>query len=163
MDPLTSRFIFVVTHPRNVNLLLLKTLLRSVGGARQVTLDLPHNCVRVECWRSSQAARKKSRKRQRQPQEILVLPPSLQEALRECDSKDVEELVLWILNRAEDFCTFRVEVERDVGANALHVRLRDFDAVTDRFLIEMSEQWPAVLRDVVVEWSRQSVTLIVSM
>lgn len=163
VDTLASRFLFVVTNPRNVNLLLLRTLLRSVGGARQVTLDLPHNCARVECWRSSQATRKKSRKRPRQPQEILALPPSLQAALSKCQSQSVEDIVLWILNRPEDFCTFRVEVEKDVGASAYHVRLVGFDAVSDDFLLEMANQWPTAIRDVVVEWSKRSVTLVVTM
>ena len=162
VDTLDTRFVFVVTHPRNVNLLLLKTLCRSVGGIRSVVMDIPRDCVKVECWRSSRQRQKRGTTRLRQVQELLELPEPLAAALRRCDSANVNELMLWILNRPEDFCTFDVEVEKDEGASAYHVRLVEFDAVTGAFLREMAEQWRTVVRDVVVEWSRRCVTLVIS-
>lgn len=163
IDTLETRFVFVVTHPRNVNMLLLKTLTRSVSGVRRVVLDIPRDCIKVECWRSSCARAKRGTKRHRQVQELLELPESLAAALRRCDSANLDELMLWILNRPEDFCAFEVNVEKDSGAGAYHVRLIGFDAITDDFLREMAEQWRTVVRDVVVEWSRGCVTLVVSM
>ena len=153
---------FVVTHPRNVNLLLLKTLRRSVGGIRSVVLDVPRDCVKVECWRSSGQRRNRGTKRLRQVQELLELPDCISAALQRCNSANVNELMLWILNRPEDFCTFDVTVEKDEGASAYHVRLVGFDAVTGAFLREMTEQWRTVVRDAVVEWSRRCVTLVIS-
>ena len=41
--------------------------------------------------------------------------------------------MLWILNRPEDFCVFDVAVEKDEGANAYHIRMVGFDAVTAAF------------------------------
>jgi hypothetical protein len=70
--------------------------------------------------------------------------------------------MLWILNRPEDFCVFDVAVEKDESANAYHVRMVGFDAVTDAFLRDLAEQWRTVVRDVVVEWPRKCVTLVVS-
>ena len=162
IDTLDTRFVFVVTHPRNVNMLLLKTLTRSVAGIRRVVLDIPRDCVKVECWRSSRAETRRGTKRPRQVQELLALPESLARALARCDSDNLNELMLWILNRPEDFCVFDVAVEKDEGANAYHVRMVGFDAVTDAFLRELAEQWRTVVRDVVVEWPRKCVTLVVS-
>lgn len=162
IDTLDSRFVFVVTHPRNVNITLLRTLCRSVGGVRRVVLDIPRDCVKVECWRSSRPRTKRGKKRMRQVQELLELPRSLALTLRRCDSKRLNELVLWILNRPEDFCMFDVAVEEDEGGDAYHVSLLGFDAVTDAFLTDMAEQWRTVVRDVVVEWSKKCVTLVVS-
>ena len=162
IDTLDTRFVFVVTHPRNVNMLLLKTLSRSVAGIRRVVLDIPRDCVKVECWRSSRAETRRGTKRPRQVQELLALPESLARALARCDSDNLNELMLWILNRPEDFCVFDVAVEKDEGANAYHVRMVGFDAVTDAFLRELAEQWRTVVRDVVVEWPRKCVTLVVS-
>jgi hypothetical protein len=162
IDTLDTRFVFVVTHPRNVNMLLLKTLTRSVAGIRRVVLDIPRDCVKVECWRSSRAETKRGTKRPRQVHELLALPESLARALARCDSDNLNELMLWILNRPEDFCVFDVAVEKDESANAYHVRMVGFDAVTDAFLRDLAEQWRTVVRDVVVEWPRKCVTLVVS-
>ena len=162
VDTLDTRFVFVVTHPRNVNLLLLKSLCRSVGGIRRVVLDIPRDCAKVECWRSSRPGAKRGTKRRRQVQELLELPERLATALQRCNSANINALMLWILNRPEDFCTFDVTVEKDESTSAWHVRLIGFDAVTGAFLREMEEQWRTVLRDVLVEWSRQCVTLVLS-
>ena len=162
IDTLDTRFVFVVTHPRNVNMLLLKTLTRSVAGIRSVVLDIPRDCVKVECWRSTRADTRRGKKRARQVSELLTLPESLARALERCDSVHVNELMLWILNRPEDFCVFDVAVEKDEGANAYHIRMVGFDAVTAAFFEELAEQWRTVVRDIVVEWPRKCVTLVVS-
>lgn len=162
IDTLDTRFVFVVTHPRNVNMLLLKTLTRSVAGVRRVVLDIPRDCIKVECWRSLRAKTRRGTKRPRQVCELLALPESLSRALELCDSANLKELMLWILNRPEDFCVFDVSVEKDEGASAYHVRMAGFDAVTDTFLRDLADQWRTVVRDVVVEWPRKCVTLIVS-
>lgn len=163
IDTLDSRFVFVVTHPRNVNLTLLKTLCRSIGGVRGVVLDVPRDCVRVECWRSSRPRKRRGKKRPRPVRELLQLPERLVEALQPCKSVHVHEVLLWILNRPEDFCTFDVDVEVDESAGAYLVRMSRFDAVTDAFLNDMTEQWRTVVKDVVVEWSRKSLTLVIAL
>ena len=162
VDTLDTRFVFVVTHPRNVNMLLLKTLTRSVAGIRRVVLDIPRDCVKVECWRSSCAETKRGTKRHRQVEELVKLPGSLATALAPCDSANVNALMLWIINRPEDFCVFDVTVEKDESANAYYVRLVEFDAVTHDFLEDMANQWRTVVTNIVVEWSRKCVTLTVS-
>ena len=162
IDTLDTRFVFVVTHPRNVNMLLLKTLTRSVAGIRSVVLDIPRDCVKVECWRSARADTRRGKKRARQLRELLTLPETLASVLERCDSVNINELMLWILNRPEDFCVFDVAVEKDEGANAYHIRMVGFDAVTAAFLRELAEQWRTVVRDIVVEWPRKCVTLVVS-
>ena len=162
IDTLDTRFVFVVTHPRNVNMLLLKTLTRRIAGIRRVVLDIPRDCVKVECWRSLRTDTRRGTKRSREMRELLALPESLARALEPCDSANLNELMLWILNRPEDFCVFDVEVERDEGASAYHVRMAGFDAVTDAFVRDLADQWRTVVRDVVVEWPRKCVTLVVS-
>ena len=160
IDTLDSRFVFVVTH-RTANLTLLKTP-AGASEASAASCSTPRDCVRVECWRSSRPRKRRGKKRPRPVRELLQLPERLVEALRPCKSVHVHEVLLWILNRPEDFCTFD---GRRGGRERRRLPRPDvgFDAVTDAFLNDMTEQWRTVVKDVVVEWSRKSLTLVIAL
>lgn len=170
-DTLTSRYFFTVSNPRALDTTALRALRAKHGNVRKVTLDLPCSCVRVECWRSEhddKGAGKPSHKRKRRDEPLpplTQLPADLDNVLRTAATRphDVAALrtvLLWVLNREEDFCTFDLHVERDETNDHFTLHMQNFDAVTDGFVLGLHAAWRNLVRAVHVDWSSQ--TLIVT-
>jgi hypothetical protein len=166
-DTLDSRFMFTVSNPRNLNLAQLRALALKLGSLRRMVLDLPRNCARVECWRAAHtpAGGGGARKRKRGVVPATALPPYLAEPLREAaadaDYDALQGVLLWVLNRDEEFCTFDFAVEHDAASNTYTLSLQNFDAVTHAFVAALHTQWQGLVRDVVLDWSSQTLVVCV--
>ena len=165
-DTLESRFLFTVSNPRNLDWASLRALVLKLTSLRSMVLDLPRNCVRVECWRAQKTPPGRgTRKRKRGVLPVLALPEYLADPLRqkaaEADYPALEEVLLWIVNRDEEFCTFDFGVEHDAASNTYTLSLRGFDAVTLGFVAALHEEWQGLVRDVVLDWSSQTIVVCV--
>lgn len=172
VDLLDSRFIFTVTHPRPLNAAAFRALALKLKTVRKVTLDLPRNAVRVECWRATQqpdhgGGGKRSGKRKRGAAPVVQLPQELETALKTNAAPDdrpaLREIVLWVLNREEEFCLFDLHVRRDEAQNTYTLAMGQFDAVADTFVLDLCAQWRTLVRDVQIDWATQSVVVHVRM
>lgn len=171
VDLLDSRFIFTISHPRRVNLAALRALSLKLKTVRRITLDLPRAAVRVECWRTGHKVPTQvssSRKRKRNTlAPVTTLPPSvaaaLQDGARAEDEAALQEILLYVLNREEHFCTFDLEVRRNEAENGYSLAMGPFDAVSLQCLSDLCAQWRTLVRDVHVDWGTQSVVVHVQM
>ena len=166
-DTLESRFRFEVSHPRNLNAVQLRALTLKLGSLRRLVLDLPRNTVRVECWRTGRVpAEAVSRKRKRGLEPLTTLPADWTALLRQAvtvptDYKALRGVLLYVLNRDEEFCIGGVAVAHNAATNTYTVSLQGFDAVTSAFIAELQDAWQSLVQDVVVDWSAQTLVVCV--
>lgn len=164
VDTLDSRFVFTVSNPSNVSVKHLQSLRLKLQSTRSIALDLPRASISVECWRSNWKERRGGGKKRRRPTEgVLQLPSYLEETLAGVQSDTeraaIAAVLLWVLNRDEDFCTFDLEIARDETTNVYTLRLENFESVTCGFLVDLSKHWRSLVKDVIVEWSSQALIL----
>lgn len=168
VDSLESRYRFQITNPQDVDTNALRSLELKLQKCRSVTLDLPRNRVIVECWRETHAERKRGKKRSRELEDVTVLPDYIESefaplvSTMERSVEVLREIMLWIINRSEDFCSFAFSVERDDAAEMFRLRLGGFDAVTLDFVKDLNRQWKTFIQNVVFEWGSKSLLLVVS-
>lgn len=169
VDSLDSRYRFQITNPRDVDANALRSLELKLQKCRSVTLDLPRNRIIVECWRESHEAESRGKKRGRRDLEDVTELPEYIEAefaplvpTMERSVKVLREIMLWVVNRGEDFCSFGFSVERDDATEMFRLRLAGFDAVTLDFVKALNQQWKTFIQSVVFEWGSKSLLLLVS-
>ena len=168
VDTLDTRFVFVVTHPRNLDATALKSLRLKLELTRSVVLDIPRRRVSVECWRQSGAdvpQRGKGTKRRRAVEQLQTLPGYIQTALADCAPRKhhldvLSEILLWVVNY-DDFCAFEFSAARDDARDAYNLSLSAIDAVPDTFVAEIMSRWRSFVKDVVISWSSQALTICV--
>ena len=169
-DTLTSRFLFTVSNPRPLDTRALRALRTKHGTVRRVTLDLPCACVRVECWRSDHAADARKpckRKRRDELAPLAHLPVDLDDAITSAASRDhdaaaLRAVLLWVLNREEDFCVFDFHVEHDESNGHFTLHMEHFDAVSDAFVLALHAAWRNLVHAVHVDWSTQALIVTVT-
>lgn len=167
VDTLDSRFVFTVSHPGNVSVSKLKSLCLKLKNTRQVLLDLPRSSISVECWRTNWKSNSRGRKRRRPAvEEVTSLPHYLSAPLQEevkdvTERKAIHEILLWVLNREEDFCTFDFQLTKNQTKNDYTLRMENFDAVTSDFLFDLCSHWGSLVKEAIVEWSSQAIILCV--
>lgn len=164
VDTLESRFVFTVSNPANISVKHLQSLRHKLQSTRSIALDLPRASISVECWRSTWKERRNAaKKRRRASESVSELPPYLEKALAQVQSATVRAAIaavlLYVLQRDEDFCTFDLDISRDETTNVYTLRLENFDPVSDGFLVDLSNQWRALVKDIIVEWSSQALIL----
>ena len=163
-DTLASRFMFTVSHPRSLHSADLRALALKLTSLRRMTLDLPRNCVRVECWRAQQKNVGGS-KRKRGMLPVTDLPEELADPLRRtasgADYRALEQFLLWVINHEAEFCTFDFAVEHDAASNTYTLSLQNFDAVTYAFVDAAHTQWRGLVRDVILDWSSRTLVVCV--
>ena len=74
----------------------------------------------------------------------------------------VRSILLWILNRPEEFCTFDFDITRNDGDEVFDVYLRDFDAFSLLFVKDLMAQFKTFVKDFILDWSCQMLVLRVS-
>lgn len=164
VDTLDSRFIFTVSNPTNVSVKHLRSLHLKLQNTKHVVLDMPRASISIECWRSNWKKKRGGGKKRRRPVEaVSELPAYLVRAIEgaqsETEREAIEAVLMWVLNRDEDFCTFDAELTLDESKNMYTLRMENFDAVTADFLFELSDQWRSLVKDAIVEWSSQALIL----
>jgi len=173
VDTLVSRFIFQIGNPKDLDLSTIRNLVLKLSNARSIVFDLPRRAVLVECWRESHAdkrGKKKGTKRKRDVEiEIIeTLPEYIESELAEVSPSlaagvpVLRSIMLWILNREEDFCEFQFVLVRNEMDELFDVTLKSFDAFTFRFVKELVAQFKTFVRDILVDWSSQSLVLRVT-
>lgn len=169
VDSLDSRYRFQISNPRDVDTNALRSLELKLQRCRSVTLDLPRNRIIVECWRDSHGAERRGKKRcRRDLEDVTELPEHIEAELlplvptMERSVQVLREIMLWIINRDEDFCSFAFSVERDDATETFRVRLEGFDALTMDFVKALNQQWKTFVQNVVLEWGSKSLILIVA-
>ena len=170
VDTLDTRYLFIVTHPRNLDAAALRSLRLKLKRARSVILDIPNRRVSVECWRHNSAdpdtaLKKRGTKRRRPIKPLDAVPEYIQTTLagtaqREDHLNVLSKIMLWIVNY-NDFCAFDFSAERDESKDAYNLRLAGFDAVPDTFVNTLLSQWRSFVKDVVVCWSSRTLTVCV--
>ena len=149
VDLLDSRFIFTVTHPRPLNAAAFRALALKLKTVRKVTLDLPRNAVRVECWRATQqpdhggGGGKRSGKRKRgaapsyscrraRPRSKPTQPPTTAPRFaRSCSG----------FSTARRSFVFSTCTYGDETQNTYTLAMGQFDAVADTFVLDLCAQW----------------------
>lgn len=169
VDSLDSRYRFQVSNPRDLDSNALRALELKLQKCRSVILDLPRSRVIVECWRDTHNEERRGKKRARRDlEDVEELPQYIEDELTPLMTsmpKSVQvlrELMLWIINREEDFVSFVFTVEFDDAAEMFRLSLKGFDAVTLGFVKDLNHQWKTFVRDVVFEFGSKSLTLLVS-
>ena len=174
VDNLVSRFMFQIGNPRDVDMSSMRNLSLKMSNARSVVFDLPRRSVIVECWRETHTEKRRqtSKKRKREllqavdsidelpdyiKSELAAVPPTLA-----ADVPVIQSIMLWILNRPEDFCAFDFKLERNEMDEVFDVRLCKFDAITLKFVKDLMNQFKTFVRDLIVDWSAQALILRVS-
>ena len=74
----------------------------------------------------------------------------------------VRSILLWILNRPEEFCAFDFDIARSEGDEVFDVYLRDFDAFSLAFIKDLMAQFKTFVKDIILDWSSQTLVLRVS-
>lgn len=169
VDSLDSRYRFQVTNPRNVDYQTLKSLELKLQKCRSVILDLPRGRIIVECWRDTHEEEKRGTKRSRRDHDdVTELPDYIEQELTPLAAtmaksvKVLRAIMLWILNRHEDFCSFVFAAELDDAAEVFRLHLTNFDAVTLDFVKSLNQEWKTFIQDVIFEWGSKSLMIIVS-
>lgn len=169
VDSLDSRYRFQISNPRDVDTNALRSLELKLQRCRSVTLDLPRNRIIVECWRDSHVTEKRGKKRGRRDlEDVTELPEHIEAELlpliptMERSVQVLREIMLWIINRDEDFCSFIFSVERDDATETFRLRLEGFDAVTMDFVKALNQQWKTFVQNLILEWGSRSLILVVA-
>lgn len=172
VDTLTSRYIFQIGNPGDLDMTTMRNLSLKMSTARSVKFDLPRRAVVVECWRESHSDRKeKCRKRKRGETEleaIETLPDYIEEKLDAVspslasDVPVLRSIMLWILNCEEDFCEFKFSLTRNEADEVFDMYLRNFDAFSLKFIKNLMSQFKTFIKDLIVDWSSQTLVVRVS-
>ncbi len=174
VDTLVSRYIFQIGNPRDLDMTTIRNLSLKMNTARSVTFDLPRRAVVVECWRESHLDKKKKggTKRKRDDEielePIEKLPEYVEQTLGELSPASASEvpiirsIVLWVLNRPEDFCAFEFDLTRNEADEVFDIYLRNFDAFSLKFVKNLMSQFKTFIKDLIVDWSSQTLVLRVS-
>lgn len=175
VDTLTTRFIFQIGNPRDLDMTTVRNLSLKMSTARSVKFDLPRRAIVIECWRESHSSKKsrKGTKRKREEgielETIEKLPAYIEEKFSELppapassDIPIVRSILLWVLNRPEEFCTFDFDIERNDGDKVFDVYLRGFDAFSLAFVKDLMAQFKTFVKDFILNWSLQTLMLRVS-
>jgi hypothetical protein len=169
VDSLDSRYRFQITNPRDVDTNALRSLELKLQRCRSVVLDLPRNRIIVECWRESHAGKTQGKKRGRRDlEDVAELPAYIESKFAplvpamESPVQVLREIMLWIINRVEDFCSFEFSVDHDDAAEVFRLRLQGFDSTTLEFVRALNDQWKTFVQNVVFEWGSKSLLLVVS-
>ena len=130
--------------------------------------------VVIECWRESHSSRKSRKGTKRKGEEDILLetieklPDYIEEKLGElspalaADIPVVRSILLWVLNRPEEFCMFGFDITRNDGDEVFDVYLRDFDAFSIAFVKDLMAQFKTFVKDFILDWSSQTLMLRVS-
>ena len=89
--------------------------------------------------------------------ELATVPSSL-----EGEVPVLRSIMLWIVNRPEDFTKVEFSLERNELDEVYDVRLRNFDAITLKFVKDLMTQFKTFVKDIIVDWSAQTLVLRVS-
>ena len=174
VDTLVTRFIFQIGNPRDLDMTIMRNLSLKMNRARSVKFDLPRRSIVVECWRESHSSQKsrKGTKRKREEhielETIEKLPGYIEEKFGELspalgpDIPIVRSILLWVLNRPEEFCTFDFDIERNDEDEVFDVYLRGFDAFSLAFVKDLMAQFKTFVKDFILDWSSQTLMLRVS-
>lgn len=173
VDTLTSRYIFQIGNPRDLDMTTMRNLSLKMSTARSVKFDLPRRAIVVECWRESHSDRKENnKKRKREDVEELetieTLPDYIEEKLGAVSPSLAGEvpvlrsIMLWVLNRPEDFTEFAFDLTRNEADEVFDMHLRDFDAFSLKFVKNLMGQFKTFVKDLIVDWSSQMLVLRVS-
>jgi len=173
VDTLVSRYIFQIGNPRDIDITTIRNLSLKMNMARSVIFDLPRRAVVIECWRETHSGKKqKGIKRKRgdetELEAIETLPENIEETLNAISPALASEvpvirsILLYILNRPEDFCTFEFDLVRNEEDGVFDVYLRRFDAITLSFVKNLMRQFKTFIKDLILDWSSQSLLLRVS-
>lgn len=174
VDTLVTRFIFQIGNPRDLDMAIMRNLSLKMSTARRVEFDLPRRAIVIECWRESHSSRKsrKGTKRKREEEidleTIEKLPVYIEEKFNELppalapDVPVVRSILLWILNRPEEFCAFDFDIARSEGDEVFDVYLRDFDAFSLALIKDLMAQFKTFVKDIILDWSSQTLMLRVS-
>ena len=173
VDNLVSRFLFQIGNPKDVDMSTMRNLSLKMSSARSLKFDLPRRAVIAECWREThlEKKRQKGTKRKRDTLEletIDVLPDYIEDELKIVPSTFASEvpvvrsIMLWIVNRPEDFCAFKFSLERNEIDEVFDVRLRNFDAFSLTFIKDLMGQFKTFVQDLVIDWGAQTLMLRVS-
>lgn len=173
VDNLVSRFLFQIGNPKDIDMSTMRNLSLKMSNARSLKFDLPRRAVVAECWREShlEKRRQKGTKRKRDVTEvetIETLPEYMEDELASVpstfasDVPVIRSIMMWIVNRPEDFCAFQFSLERNEIDEVFDVRLRNFDAFSLAFIKDLMSQFKTFVQDLVVDWGAQTLMLRVS-
>jgi len=173
VDTLVSRYIFQIGNPRDLDMTTIRNLSLKMNMARSVKFDLPRRAVVIECWREThlskkQQGTKRKREDETQLETIETLPEYIEETLGALSPALASEvpvirsILLYIVNRHEDFCAFEFDLVRSEEDEVFDVYLRKFDAITLKFVKHLMRQFKTFIKDLIIDWSSQSLLLRVS-
>lgn len=174
VDNLVSRFLFQIGNPKDVDMSTMRNLSLKMSNARSLKFDLPRRAVVAECWRESHLEKRRQHKGTKRKRDVAdletieTLPEYIESELATVPSAYASEvpvirsIMLYIVNRPEDFLAFKFSLERNEIDEVFDVRLRNFDAFSLAFIKDLMSQFKTFVQDLVVDWGAQTLMLRVS-
>lgn len=168
VDSLKSRFIFQIHNPKDIDSVLVRNISLKITSLKSLEFDLQNGTITFECWRSNCETRKRGSKRQREIEEINYLPENIVSTLQSAANNNAVDLVmlqqimLWIVNREENFCLFDLKAQFNSATGVYSLFLENFERVRLGFIRDLGKQWKTFIQNISFDWGTRSLVLNIS-